>query len=92
MEAPKCGKCKSNTIWLPEFQENVTQAVPVMHYSEDDAWEVVEDVTYPIWYSVSRCTNPECGELFLYDTLGGLGTMTPRDYEERSGHKLPPLA
>jgi len=87
MEAPKCCKCKSETKWLPDFKEEDTMAVPVMHYGEDDVWETVEDRTVSVYYSVSMCLNPACGELFLYDTMGGLGTITKEDYEERSGRK-----
>jgi hypothetical protein len=88
VDAGKCSKCNSDNEWLPDWKENVEQAVEVMKYGEDDAWYEVEDVTYPIWYSASHCTNPECGYIFMYDVMGGLGSMTKAEYEKRSGHKV----
>lgn len=88
MDAGKCFKCKSDNEWLPDWQEDVTQAVEVMKYGEDDAWVDVEDKTYPIWYSASHCTNPECGYIFQYDVMGGLGEISKAEYEKRSGNKV----
>lgn len=79
MDAGKCSRCNSDNEWLEDFKEDVTQTVEVMG---EDEYEY-EDRTYPIWFSVSKCTNPECGYMFLYDRMGGLGEIKEADYERR---------
>lgn len=83
MNSPKCSKCKSETRWLPGFDEMVTQTVERFVFTEDDGEIILEDQIYPVHYDVSECQNPECGELFLFDALGGLGDISRADYNER---------
>jgi len=83
MNSPRCSKCKAETKWLAGFDDMVTQTVERFVFTEDDGYTVLEDQTYPVRIDVSECQNPDCGQLFMFDALGGLGDIERTDYEHR---------